>query len=684
MFLSSPRLGRHSRTSNDRVRRPRSFQASFDEVEARILLSSISAISWSSGGVEHNEVFVLGVDNEVWADKDSTGLVDLSGYLQQISAGLDANGNPEIYGIGGDNAVWVNHLDGGGWSSLGGNVTSISASTENTVFAIAPNNNVYVNSGLGWSNLGGYSTQISACSAANGSPEVYAIGSSNSTYLDKDNGSGWSDLGGYSTQISACSTSYGGPVVFAIGSSNAVYLNQNNGGGWSDLGGYLKQISASLNVFGEPEVFGIGGNNAAYVNTDNGAGWINMGGYVVEIAASNDNELYARGGDVSDIYSDSGFGFIFQGYMPLADPWSPVVSYTSAPAGVPLFSTTYGSQPSYLDVEQSGGNDCWLLASLAEVADRDPQVIENMFVYQGTGLDGGIPVSYYSVKFFTPNGTGFYVDVDTRLPLEGEFYDQVENDLGSQCLWVALAEKAYVEANAFGYVSTGEEDNGSYAALNNADSPTVALQAISGNVAVFSDFNDALTMSLIISGAWNAGDLVVLDTTTPTSSYIVGSHAYAVVGYNPSSSTPFELFNPWGTDSSGWAPSNSGPKYGLFWASAGFLSQNFVEEDIDVATANVHTLNEMGEVLTGSTLLKKGNVPASPGSNQTRLSRASWVDMEDLAAQGRDNVRPATVINQGLTLGSGDEDGLIVKLIHAPVKRTVVGAAGPKVAWPKR
>jgi hypothetical protein len=129
-----------------------------------------------------------------------------------------------------------------------------------------------------------------------------------------------------------------------------------------------------------------------------------------------------------------------------------------------------------------------------------------------------------------------------------------------------------VEANAAGIVTTHHVGVSSYDALSGGD-PTWALQAITGYPA--SDFS---VNSSDVASAWNAGKMVVLCTSTPASSYIVGDHCYAMVGYNPSSSQPFEIFNPWGTDANGWAPGQSGTIYGLFWASAPFLSQNFSTE----------------------------------------------------------------------------------------------------------
>jgi hypothetical protein len=159
------------------------------------------------------------------------------------------------------------------------------------------------------------------------------------------------------------------------------------------------------------------------------------------------------------------------------------------------------------------------------------------------------------------------VVVDTELPGGGATYAHVVNGV----LWAALAEKAYVEANSSGFVTTQQPGKDTYNALNGGD-PSWALQAITGGATTDSAINPNNPSS--IAQAWNSGKLIVLETSAPTSSYIVSNHAYAMVGYNVTSYQPFEIYNPWG-DSNGWAPGHSGSVYGLFTANSGFLSQNF-------------------------------------------------------------------------------------------------------------
>ena len=173
----------------------------------------------------------------------------------------------------------------------------------------------------------------------------------------------------------------------------------------------------------------------------------------------------------------------------------------AATAYTPVSGSLFGANgPSYLDVQQGDVGDCWLLASLAEVAARDPQDIRNMFTADGTAVENGATVSLYTVRFFNSTGVAKYVTVDTELPSGGDYYDQPANGV----LWVALAEKAYAEANGAGTSPPATMGSDSYAALNGGD-PAWALQAITGKSA--SDFSINPSN---IAAAWNAGEFIVL------------------------------------------------------------------------------------------------------------------------------------------------------------------------------
>ena len=272
---------------------------------------------------------------------------------------------------------------------------------------------------------------------------------------------------------------------------------------------------------------------------------------------------------------DNGFAINSVPTEPMAD-----TAYSPAPASAPLFNS---GGPSYLDVEQGAVGDCWLMASLAEVAARDPQDIRNMFTYDGTIVDNGATVGLYTVRFFNTNGAAVSVEVDTELPSGGAYYDRVTNGV----LWVALAEKAYAEANGAGIVTTQHVGSDSYAALDGGD-PSWALQAITGKPASDYSINPAN-----IAAAWNAGQLIVLGSSPNAGDNLIvgdsnGTHAYAVISYNASSSTPFELYNPWGLSSVvGHTSSFNGHQVydGPFWFGSRLISQDFAWQHIGTGTA---------------------------------------------------------------------------------------------------
>jgi hypothetical protein len=181
----------------------------------------------------------------------------------------------------------------------------------------------------------------------------------------------------------------------------------------------------------------------------------------------------------------------------------------------------------------------------------------------------------------------------------GATYDHPLNGV----LWVALAEKAYAQANGKGYVTTFEPGMDNYVALDNSNHPsdtshqggcaTWALQAVTENSAGAYAVNPTN-----VAADWKAGDFIVfLSDVTPVSPSIVGSHFYALINcttpdnanhlaeadplptknlasYTPSGADPLVLFNPHGTTASGYAPAGS-PQLGLFTANASFMFANF-------------------------------------------------------------------------------------------------------------
>ena len=176
---------------------------------------------------------------------------------------------------------------------------------------------------------------------------------------------------------------------------------------------------------------------------------------------------------------------------------------------------------------------------------RTPSAITNMFVVNGDGT--------YTVKFFN-NGQAElrdrrFVPAHQRrrparsTPACGAMYNNASNELwtawprrptcrstkwvGSAAACPATARTAY-SAIEGGYI---------YAALGQITGQSTTAFASTTGTTSFTTFVTAYNQGKSIGFA---------SKSTPASSTVVGSHAYAVVGYNASNQT-VTLFNPWGT-----------------------------------------------------------------------------------------------------------------------------------------
>ena len=234
---------------------------------------------------------------------------------------MSYTGNPEVYGLGFNNAIYTEMQNGAGWTSLtdlGGDVQSITTSQSvnpGTVFAVDVSNNIVEDRytfGGGDANLHGYWTGFADLgSGSRRSPrrdQVYGLGPDNHVYAINP-GSGKTDVGGYTPTMALG----GNEVDIAIGSDHSVYVDEQNAdGSWTgaiDLGGYLKSVTAVKTPNGAPVVFGIDYNDDVWVDeqTPNGtwSGWNEMPTQILAakavgaIAPDGAPEVVA-----SDIYGD--------------------------------------------------------------------------------------------------------------------------------------------------------------------------------------------------------------------------------------------------------------------------------------------------------------------------------------------------------------------------------------------
>ncbi|ARV60203.1 peptidase [Nostocales cyanobacterium HT-58-2] len=218
----------------------------------------------------------------------------------------------------------------------------------------------------------------------------------------------------------------------------------------------------------------------------------------------------------------------------------PQTSYTYQYANGSLFQNGI----SYQDVKQGKINDCFMLVGLAETAVRSSSTIESMFIDNGDNT--------FSVRFWH-NGSADYVTVDRYLPTNSSGYlvyanRGVDYNNSSNELWVAFAEKAYVQLNESGWIY--QDNTNTYNGLAKGGYISDALAQITGKK---TSLGNGLNFSSIVD-AFNSGQLIGLGTKlTGVASNIVSGHAYALINYN-SSTQKFTLFNPWGVNTNSSKP----------------------------------------------------------------------------------------------------------------------------------
>ena len=225
--------------------------------------------------------------------------------------------------------------------------------------------------------------------------------------------------------------------------------------------------------------------------------------------------------------------------------WGPTYGYAQASGSL------FVNGPAYTDIYQGGLGDCYFMSALAEVAKDSPSTITSMFISNGDNT--------YTVRFYA-NGKADYVTVNTQLPVDqyGRF---VFADMGAYAksagneLWVALAEKAFVEWHQSGLEGEGSSNTSTnqYTAISGGWMGTALSEITGKSASMFNSVASSSSFSAFVN-AYNAGDLMEFGSvSSPTLSTVVGDHAYALVGYNAAAKT-VTLFNPWGINNGSSMP----------------------------------------------------------------------------------------------------------------------------------
>ena len=217
----------------------------------------------------------------------------------------------------------------------------------------------------------------------------------------------------------------------------------------------------------------------------------------------------------------------------------------------PLFT----DGPEYNDVSQGYLGDCYLLAALSSLADRNPTVIRQMIAPMGDGT--------YAVRFYR-GGQAVYFRVDADLPVWGgaPIYADLSPD-GE--LWVALVEKAYAQ---FRY-----GDN-CYTSIEGGWMSTVYHEVTNGGVQDSWINYSTAGVGQYLATTLAAGHAVTAATKAVPNSPFVGNHAYQVKSVETvGRETYVTLYNPWGVDGKAW---DGNPGDGLLKVTLGQFQSSFI------------------------------------------------------------------------------------------------------------
>jgi hypothetical protein len=550
------------RKGTTRKRRTRRTRLGIECLEDRQMLSASTAGFTLSGDNLYNSSGAL-IDSGVQAiagsggtsvfDLHSNGVLfdmNASGAYTQIDAGVQAiagSGGTSVFDLH-SNGVLFDMNASGAYTQIDTGVTSFAVRSDGDLYVLHTNQDLVLETPSG-QHVKDFGAQQSIAMAGDGALFVLA----DSGLLQQIGADGQLHQVSFDLSLFTKLAATSDGRVYALDTGSELYV-YTPGGGWTP-------------VSSEVSSFAVGGNDQVYFLTNSN----NAGGpglvYETSSLAAGDRVIIGSGvvsiavANNGDLRMENGSGVWYEETTP--DQWTFGVNH---PAAAAPYSVAQGSLfgpngPVYQDVEQGQVGDCWLLASLAEVAARAPSDITSMFTYDGTAVENGSVVGVYTVRLYNKNDVPQDVIVDTELPNAGGQYDHPINGV----LWVALAEKAYVEANGAGIVTSSHVGIDDYKALNGGDA-SWALQAITGKSSSDSPINGSSSGSPIngrsmttalqnMTTAWQNGQLLAVATpplaSTATSApslngvNIVSNHEYAVVGYN-STTQVFTLFNPWG------------------------------------------------------------------------------------------------------------------------------------------
>jgi hypothetical protein len=222
------------------------------------------------------------------------------------------------------------------WANLSGTATAV-ASARNAdgsqqVFAVGTDNAIWVRTqaasgGWGnWAGLGGVASGLTVTTNVAGWQDVFVLGGG-AVWTRSETAPGvwtaWASLGGAVKALAAGRDANGTEEVFAVGTDNALWTRRQTAPGvwtaWASLGGVAQAPVVVPNRQGLLDLFAIGGDGAAWMRSETAAGqwapWMSLGGRVRSLAAGLDSfgrpEVYAQGPNGTLWWKDQNSGSLW-------------------------------------------------------------------------------------------------------------------------------------------------------------------------------------------------------------------------------------------------------------------------------------------------------------------------------------------------------------------------------------
>lgn len=199
---------------------------------------------------------------------------------------------------------------------------------------------------------------------------------------------------------------------------------------------------------------------------------------------------------------------------------------------LPINGQIFVNGPSPNDVKQGQIGDCFFLASLASVADSNPQFIKDSIKQNEDGT--------FTVRFFDQKGHPSYVTVANKFAQDSDGLI-LASSTNKKEMWVAIMEKAYAK-----WEHGIKNIDGGY--------PAQALTDITGhskNDDIFNRSERANTLFKKIKEAADQNQPMAAGTYPDNPHYeemgLVPSHAYTILGAKEEAGKKYILLrNPWG------------------------------------------------------------------------------------------------------------------------------------------